>query len=316
MIRKPNAEDFRENPAVMAARHSVRAATDGVRATKRGVRKAYYGYIAATFGVGFLLTLVPHLLAEKASLVALLAMAGHVWHRRRALSTGQANYAAAIQNRARTDDGLPEGVVSRDDGRSAKLDPAALMVVAGALLVVATAVFMTRPLNPLPIASILTATAMILAGLLIAARLFRDPTVVTWDEHEIAVIGLIGRASLLWRDVGAIELHSFSPFDIGVLFTSGSRHNLVISARNRRVGSPGRLLLPAGLLALNEAGIEVLARRLVRCQQETAWSNPPSEVGFSRTPRRNPFGEEDQAVRRSLVGEASPNRRPFGRRVR
>ena len=108
---------------------------------------------------------------------------------------------------------------------------------------------------------------MVLA-IMVSGRAFFGRRAMHWDRGGITAYGLIGNKTLAWRDVTQISLERAGFNDMGALFTSGSRRNLVLVGHGPIVkGIPrNRLLVPLDLLALSKSEVDALIARLMACQ--------------------------------------------------
>ena len=264
MIRKPTERDFRESAAVSALRETRAIAHGAGSGLANGLGRAYGWAIGGLMAFGLLATLVPLLFGDGYGLIALVLVAGLSWRRRSALAGGHAHYRAPARHPAIGPAPLPVGVLADPDAPVSpyRMDSKRLgqrgttLLVPGLLLVIA------GPLMPFRVPAVLGGLVMLMVAFLLFVRMTGDRTVLAMSDRGVAVTGLLGTREMSWAEVERIALHSFSRFDVPVLFTSGSPHNLVIEAGARRANSPRRLLVPLDLTTIDDALADSLMAEL------------------------------------------------------
>jgi hypothetical protein len=103
------------------------------------------------------------------------------------------------------------------------------------------------------------------AALILYPVLLGRRTCVVADEDGLTVHSLIGRKTLAWDRIDAVEVHTFKFWSVGVSTTTGTRRHLVVTGRNdfERL----ELLIPYTLCGLDKDGAKRLAQRIMDTRQ-------------------------------------------------
>lgn len=340
MIRKPAAEDFREGAAVTVLRESRKIAVESGRGVGAGVAKVYSYWMFGMMGFGLLMSVLTNLGGVGILVVGGGAIAYFFYRKGR---SDHAPLPPVVRRHGaeemETAPGFGAGVTQsgRQVSQSGELqlEISALARQAITLLIPSAILVLLGPLMVVGI--VLGALA-----LLLAARMFSDRTVMRYDSRSVIVTGLLGSGELLWLDVDDVSVRISSRFNLKVLFTSGARRNLVISASRNSLGGPRELLVPVDLLNLDREELVGLVTNLLCCRAaggeavpswQTAEPNPaPSPAVIPMpTPASGPRHSFDPdaiiarhlAERRQLVAEqrpdlvqnSAPRKAVFGRKV-
>ena len=270
MIRKPDARDFRERGAVVAIRDAGTLAVEGARGVREGTGNVLRTALTALFGLGFLLSLAAHL--GPAGLLFLLAggVAFAVLRvKERGRRTEQDRAARWAEPAA-----PPARAVAAIEPVRLDLSVGAVGRGAAKIAVPAILFFPTSSLLTFMLPFTLGAIVALAVAFLIVARLTGDRTVLRYDAETLTVRGLLGEGTMLWADVGDIVVRKAAFWDVRVLFTSGSRRNLVVLGRVNRLGGPDTLYIPIDLLGLDAAALARLLTRLLALRTAVAAPSP------------------------------------------
>ena len=259
MIRKPDAHEFRESGAVVAIRDAGTLAMAGARGVRDGTGSFLRTALMGLFGLGFLLSLVSHL--GPAALLFLLA-GGVALALTKAKARGRRAERDQIARWAEPVQPAPREVAAIAPVRL-ELSVAALGRTAAKIAVPAILFFPTSGVVSFMMPFTMGAVAALALAFLQLARLAGDRTVLRYDAETLTVRGLLGEATILWVDVGDIVVRKAALWDVRVLFSSGSRRNLVVLGRYNRLGGPDTLYIPIDLLGLDPPAIARLLTRLL-----------------------------------------------------
>ena len=330
MIRKPDAHEFRESTTVVALRDAGTLAVEGARGVRDGTTSFFRTAFTLLFGFGFLMSVVMHL----GPAGMLVAGAG-----------GVAMAVIRVQNRARRSErdraarwGDPappppmRAGVTMEPVRH-ELSVGAVGRSAARIAVPAVLFFPTSSMVSFMLPFTVGAIAALALALLNVARLAGDRTVLRYDAETLTVRGLLGEATILWSDVGDIVVRKAARWDLKILFTSGSRRNLVVLGRTNRLGGPDTLYIPIDLLGLDAPALARLVTRLLALRAGAPLPDAADILAGGRPlPEPTPVATSGQpfdpdaimarylAEREALVAaqrpDPIPQRRPvFGRKV-
>ena len=336
MIRKPTEKDFREGAAVTALRETRKVAIEGSKGIGQGARKVLHTYLMIIFGFGLLMSLLPYLAGNRWMWVlGLIALVAVGWNRR---ARGPEKRESLLHDRKPQPAQPLRGVGLQSGTYECSIEAlgrhAATLAIPALLMFVFANAFGGLHVPVTVIGIILFAQAVLLV-----ARIFGDRTVVRFDAEAVVVQGLLGESRMLWNDADDIYVHTSSMFDLKVRFAAGTRQNVVIEATRNSMGGPTRLLVPIGLLGLDEEELTALITKLVSCRAAGGVTVPswrqqaapaPSPILPKVTPGGEPrdgcdpdaiiarhLAEREQIVavtRPDLQSDQSP-RKGFGRKV-
>ena len=265
MIRKPSAADFRESTAVTAARATRKIAVEASGGVGQGVARLYTYWFVGIMGFGFVASLLPYLGFPGFLLIVggVVCYFNHQKKRKAGLGTSD----PSVTSRAvphplaweAQEFAFPADV--RRAGRvelniSAVSQQAVVLGMAGLL----TVAFFARLVGS-EIVTIL-GIALILLGVLVAARLFGNRAVLEWDTQRVKVRHLLSEGEMQWSDVADVRVEKSSRFNPETYFLSGSSRNIVLAAPVNRLGGPAELLVPIRLLGLERQELELVLRDL------------------------------------------------------
>ena len=318
MIRKPDAREFRDSDAVLAIRDARTVAVEGARGVGQGTAKFFGRVMMALFGFGFLMSVVGHL----GSVGLLLAGGGAVTvmllrGRKRTTRMEAARWAEPAVARPRVAAALEPERHELSVGAAAR--SAATFGVPAILL------FPTSSLLSFMLPFTFGGIVALALAFLILSRLSGDRTVLGFDAETVTVRGLLGEATILWQDVADVAVERASFFNLRVLFTSGSRRNLVVLGRRNRLGGPETLFVALDLLDLDSDEVARLVARMAMFQTGTPFADADATAEPARL-RAEPLAAERGfdpdaiiarhiAERDALVAAQRPQRPTFGRKA-
>ena len=272
MIRKPSAEDFREGTAVTVLRESRKIAVEGSKGVGSGVAKIYGYWFVGMMGFGFVMTMLSNLGSGGGTVLLVVAVVAFAIYRAKRSGRGPVG-APPILSRRMPDfeeaepyrpAPAPGARQVSQTGRlhleiSALTRQAVILLVAAAFLILLGGTGATLPI-------MLAGIVLGAVALLLAARIFSDRLVMRYDARSISVTGLLGSSDMLWVDVEDISARTFSRLNLKVLFTSGARRNIVVSAPRNSLGGPSELLIPVDLIGLDKEALITLVSNLICCR--------------------------------------------------
>lgn len=266
MIRKPDAGDFRESGTVSTLRDARTIAVEGVREVGNGTAKFVSRAMRLLFGFGFVMAVASGFGSFGGPIVLAVGVGWLIWRARkrtkraardRAARWGEAAPLARAQTPAMEPVRYELSVAATARAATRISAPAILIMIASGL-----ASFL------LPI--MLGAIVALALSILIFGKLHGERTILAYDGESLTVKGLLGEATILWIDVGDIVVRQAAWYDLKVLFTSGSRRNLVILGRFNRLGGAETLYVPLDLLGLDHAASAGLVAHLLMARAGTA----------------------------------------------
>jgi hypothetical protein len=119
-------------------------------------------------------------------------------------------------------------------------------------------------------------------GLLLVSPLLGSHVCVGGDRRTLTVQSLIGKKTLDWSKIEDVALRSFARRNLWVVFSTGTRHNLVV--RGQQDFELVELLIPYPLLGLDRAGAKRLASRIMALRDGAAVAPERSQASSPRMP--------------------------------
>ncbi|RZL28304.1 MAG: hypothetical protein EOP64_04930 [Sphingomonas sp.] len=327
MIRKPDAREFEERSTVAAMRDARTLAVEGGRGIGQGTATLLKWWLIVMLGFGFVMSVLSHF----GAMGMLIAMAGSV-----------AWFILARQKRANRAPGLamprrptaPGAIGQMNAVTNGQYDLSVAVVgrQAAKLAVPAILMFPTSGMFSFMAPLTLFGITLFALAILIVARLSGDRTVLRFDARSLTVRGLLGDGTMLWDDVSDIAVRKASIFNLPILFASGTRRNIEVTAGINRLGGPARMLIPYPLLGIDQGGLVELFDTLLMVQAGTSDLNSTTgQVGAkSGSPAPDqvtmPFDPDGiitryMAGRENLAEVARPDLTPtsgkpiFGRKI-
>lgn len=265
MIRKPGAEDFRENPAIVAMRESKKIAIEGSKGIGQGMARLYLYFIAVMMGFGFLASLLSSLDGIGGLLVIGVGAFGYnQWRLNQQMRRQMATRYGDYYPDSRFDQPHPDSFAFPPQVRregSVELNIGAVAQQVAVLFISGFVVMLVFGRGDSSIAMVF-GIVLVTLSVLVGARLFGHRKAIEWDQTSVTVWHLLGEGRMQWSDVADVTVEKSSRLNFATYFKSGSSRNIVLIAPVNRLGGPNRLLVPIRLTALDERGLEELLRDL------------------------------------------------------
>lgn len=259
MIRKPDAKEFRESTAVSTLRDARTLAVEGGRGIGQGTASLLKWWFIIMMGFGFVMSVVTNIGAFG---ILLLLGSGAAWlaHSRKKASHREAVLPARVSP-LRMEYPEDVAIAGNYDLSVGDVGRRAAKFAVPAILLFPTSGMLTF-MAPLTLFGIV----LLALAILTVARLSGERAVVRYDSRTLIVRGLLGEATMMWEDVQDVRIRKAAFYNLPVLFTSGSRRNIVVTAAVNRLGGPQELLIPYPLLGLGKEGLVELVGILISLQ--------------------------------------------------